>query len=79
MRTIASEWDKFTALVMPPDASQIQRKEMRRAFYAGVESALRMQWDAAEETTSEAQAMALFTAWHEEAQRFGADIAAGKA
>jgi hypothetical protein len=79
MRTIAGEWDKFVMLVLPPDAPQIQRTEMRRAFYAGVESALRMQWDAGEEKVSEDQAMALFTAWHDECQRFAADVAAGKA
>lgn len=35
-RTVAHEWKQFEAAVMPPDAPTIQRREMRRAFYAGV-------------------------------------------
>lgn len=35
-KRIESEWNKFEKAVMPRNASAIQRKEMRRAFYAGV-------------------------------------------
>ncbi len=35
MRTIASEWETFDAAVLA-DAGPTQRREMRRAFYAGI-------------------------------------------
>ena len=34
--TAAGGWESFRAAVVPPDAGLIQRREMRRAFYAGV-------------------------------------------
>jgi hypothetical protein len=35
MSTIADEWAKFAAAVLPEDAPVAQRVMMRRAFYAG--------------------------------------------
>lgn len=32
---ILEEWNTFSSEVIPADASEIQRIEMRRAFYAG--------------------------------------------
>ncbi len=37
---LRAEWDKFARAVFPPNVSEIQRTEMRRAFYAGAESIL---------------------------------------
>lgn len=37
---IAEEWDGFARRVLPPQAPAIQRKEMRRAFYAGCQTTL---------------------------------------
>lgn len=34
---IAREWRDFNRRVIPPDAPAVQRSEMRRAFYAGVQ------------------------------------------
>jgi hypothetical protein len=33
--SISDEWTRFAGNVIPLDASDIQRTEMRRAFYAG--------------------------------------------
>lgn len=35
-KRIESLWNDFSRKVIPPTAPPIQRKEMRRAFYAGV-------------------------------------------
>jgi hypothetical protein len=40
MKTIAEHWREFEQMVLPPMASTIQRREMRRAFYAGFQSCL---------------------------------------
>lgn len=41
---IASKWDQFDALVMPPGAPDRQRQEMKKAFYAGAEAMFRIQY-----------------------------------
>lgn len=66
-------------IALPTNAGSIQRQEMRRAFYAGVESALRMQWEVGDEKVSEDEGMAILNAWFDEAHEFGEKIAAGKA
>jgi len=37
---MAEQWDEFARAVLPSGVSQVQRQEMRRAFYAGAESIL---------------------------------------
>lgn len=37
---MAEQWDQFARAVLPAGTSEIQRREMRRAFYAGAESIL---------------------------------------
>jgi hypothetical protein len=37
---VAEQWDQFARAVLPAGCSPVQRKEMRRAFYAGAESIL---------------------------------------
>jgi hypothetical protein len=32
---VAEQWNTFAQAVLPKDCSDLQRKEMRRAFYAG--------------------------------------------
>lgn len=39
---IQEKWDEFSRLVLPPACSTIQRWEMRRAFYAGVEGLFKL-------------------------------------
>jgi len=38
--TIKDMWDKFAHSVLPKDCSDLQRNEMRRAFYCGVVSGI---------------------------------------
>jgi hypothetical protein len=39
---IQEKWDEFSRLVLPADCSTVQRWEMRRAFYAGVEGLFKL-------------------------------------
>lgn len=79
MKTVAQEWDKFVVLVLPTNAPPIQRQEMRRAFYAGVQSALALSWDIGGDDVTEDQGIAQLEAWHQECQAFGKLIQQGKA
>ena len=40
MKTIREEWADFEQMVVPKEATQLQRKEMQKSFYAGFSSAL---------------------------------------
>ena len=35
LETVKSSWDEFEADIIPKDAPEIQRHEMKRAFYMG--------------------------------------------
>lgn len=54
--SIAAWWDDFAARVLPEDAPEVQRVEMRRAFYAGVASLLITQKKLADLTDDEGAA-----------------------
>lgn len=80
MKTIADHWARFEMSVIPPTAPAIQRMEMRRAFFAGFQSALVAGLQMAEESgPDDALGAAMLQALHDECKRFAADIAAGKA
>lgn len=79
MNTIAEQWATFAAMVMPKDAEPVQRQEMRRAFYAGAEAMLRLQWIAGDSRVTENGAMAMIEGWHDECRRFALQVAAGTA
>lgn len=37
---MAEQWNEFSRNILPKNCSEIQRKEMKRAFYAGAQSIL---------------------------------------
>lgn len=41
--SIKQKWESFDRLVIDPNAPEIQREEMKKAFYAGIYSILCMQ------------------------------------
>jgi len=79
MNTVQEQWESFYKLVVPKYASAAQVTEMRRAFYAGVESMLRIQWAIGDTDISEDGAMAILDGVHDECQRFAAEVAKGAA
>ena len=42
MSALQDEWEKVAGWLVPPDASPIQRQEMRLAFYIGVATTIRL-------------------------------------
>lgn len=80
--TIKEEWESFeTALLQ--DAGDIQRQEMRRAFYAGAQSFFSIltssvsQTENPDEVTEED--MNLLDALAKELEQFGKDVEEGRA
>ena len=47
-------WEDFQSKVIPADAAEFQRQEMRRAFYAGAVSAFGICTNTGEKTEAEA-------------------------
>jgi len=64
-KTIAAAWDTFS-LYLHPEATKIQRQEMRVAFYGGCFSILRMQNQAFDEDISIEDFLAIMQSWRDE-------------
>ena len=79
MNTVKEQWDSFRTLVIPTNAPEIQVTEMRRAFYAGVEAMLRIQWEVGDDAVSEDAGVAILEGIHDECRRFAAEVARGAA
>lgn len=80
MRTIAQEWTRFEAAVLPPEAGQVQRQEMRRAFYAGCHTTLTLGMQmAAESGDNDDVGATMMDRLHRECLQFVDDIQKGKA
>ena len=77
MKKLHAEWEHTT---MPVGAPAIQRKECKRAFYAGCFALLMAQMTTvAGPTTTEEEGMGFLDGVMEECQAFFDDIAKGKA
>lgn len=79
MNTVASEWEGYVEAVMPKDAPPIQRKEMRRSFYAGAAAILAIQSDISSDQVSEAAGVAILQGLHEEMRDFLVQMKNGSA
>ena len=79
MNTIAEQWAAFEVLVVPKDAPPVQRQEMRRAFYAGAETMLRLSYSVGDKSISENAGVAMLEGWHDECRRFAQQVAQGRA
>ena len=79
MNTIAAEWERYAASVLPASAPEIQRIECRRAFYAGAMSTLAIVEGLGEDHVSEDAGIAILNGLKDESERFVAQIHAGQA
>jgi len=77
MNTVQEQWGSFSKIAIPKDAPDVQVTEMRRAFYAGVESMLRIQLAIGDAEISEDDAMAMLEGVYDECRRFAAEVARG--
>jgi hypothetical protein len=79
MRTIAALWESYSREVIPAAANDIQRQEMRRAFYAGAGSMMGLVYDLGEDSISEDAGIAVMQGLVDEAHAFSAAVVAGQA
>lgn len=77
---MAEQWDEFSGKVLPKPCSEIQKREMRRAFYAGAQSILfRVIQSFAPETEPTEEDLQIMEDLHDELQNFAKAIGEGKA
>lgn len=81
MHTLSETWNDFERRILDPiHASQMQRKEMRRAFYAGAQSVLHLIFTQLTPGLEPMDAdMALMQSIHDELDAFAERIKAGTA
>lgn len=78
--TLASQWDSLCTVMFDPGTSEMQRTEMRRAFYAGAKALFSMLMTLMDPGDEETPAdLARLDGWNEELLAFAADLAAGRA
>jgi hypothetical protein len=79
MNTLQSVWQTFEAQVIPRNAHQTQRQEMRRAFYAGSSAVLSIMLGVSGDDVSEEAGAMILDGLHKEARQFVADVSNGAA
>lgn len=79
LTTIKQEWQDFCREVFTGNEGEIQRTEMRRAFYAGAATMLDVYVGIAQDNVSEHEAVTALENITAELAAFGVDISNGKA
>jgi hypothetical protein len=69
LNTIAAEWALFERAVVSDSAGDVQRSEMRLAFYAGASAVLAL-YNRVAATVSDDAAVAILEGLHQEAKAF---------
>lgn len=78
--TAARMWDIFSSEVIPADASEAQRRDMRRAFYGGVAATLALcQFVIGSPGVSEDEGVEILEAVNQECYAFARAVRQGKA
>ena len=77
-RTIAGNWESFSKAALPPNACAQQRRQVKRAFYAGAIGLLGVLDELSEPEVSENAGVAVLESLHQEARAYGAAINAGR-
>jgi hypothetical protein len=78
--TVAEMGASFAGAVFNRHTPDVQRSEMRRAFYAGAYGMLMgAAFGPGEEDVSEEEGVAMFEAWRKELEAFQRDVLEGRA
>jgi hypothetical protein len=70
--TIASGWTNFESTVISATAPEVQRREMKLAFYAGAETLIALLFSAGDK--SDEEGMEMIASWQEECRTFLSQI-----
>jgi hypothetical protein len=68
VKTIAESWLEWCAYAMPDDVGEVQRREMRRAFFAGFIASMSEHVRAA--SAGHAEMLQAMVEWQREAEAF---------
>lgn len=80
LNTIAQQYEQLVKAAMPPGASDIQRSESKRMFYAGAGAVLNMMlYTIAHPNISEAAGVQMIDGLHKEVAAFMREVQAGRA
>lgn len=79
MKTIHAYWKEIEHLSCPKDATEAQRRDVRRAFYAGFTASLNAHERVLADDISVDHAAAMLEALHDEAASFSLLVGAGQA
>jgi len=74
MRTLQERWESFNSLVINQNAPEIQRTEMRNAFYAGAQALMFGIVDASSEEMTEEAGSAIIEGYHQELADFAVEL-----
>ncbi len=69
LNTLQEQWTRLEAEALQ-GVSDVQKSEMKKAFYTGAAAVLNMQWDMAGRDQSEAGAIQMLEGWHQECRQF---------
>lgn len=75
---LATLWQSYLTQVIPKDAPAVQRRETKRAFYAGASSAIQIMQQIAVSDLSETEETARLTDISNELQKYKEDVQAGR-
>lgn len=75
-RHIEAGWRSYATEVLPPDASNVQREECRRAFFAGALTAFAAYVEIGDESITEAEGLARLDALADEFSAYQAALQA---
>lgn len=77
--TVASAWEEFSSRVLHPASPEIQRIEMRRAFYAGYYSNIIACVEIADQVQDDDAAVAEYQKLDDECRAFAEAVGRGEA
>jgi len=77
---VNEEWNEFARRVLPPDCSSIQKRESRRAFYAGAWAVMiKISESISHESEPTDEDLSLMDDVHAEMEKFALDVLEGRA
>lgn len=76
---LARQWAEFDARVIPPDAPDVQRVEMRRAFFAGAWTMFTQMTGRSVTEVPDEQSEAVLQSLHDECVAFQQSLLRGEA
>lgn len=76
--TLREQWQSFALEILPLDCSDIQRRETKRAFFAGAWGMFHLVSSVGEDTPDE-DALAMLDGWKREMEEFQEKVRQGRA